>query len=114
MKRMIVLMMLVCSCAWADLYVTIDKETGKCLGTAEVNANDIGDWASKYTMKKAGEEYRGKQGYELKFKSGKISPATDKEISDYLKEENNKLKAKKRQDALDTLEITEEDLKKLE
>lgn len=99
--------------SWGEIYVPIDKETGNPNGMVDINPDSVGEWAKKYNMKKADESYRGKQAYEIKFENSKLRHATKEEIDAYKLEEENKIKALRKQSLLDELGITKQQLDKL-
>jgi hypothetical protein len=103
----------IASVSYSDTYVCIDKETGKCLGTVNVNPEYISEWNNKYTMKLVDESFNGKQGYEIKIENGKARIATDKEVQDYNKDREFYTKDIQRQKILTELGITQEQLNKL-
>lgn len=80
----LIVAMLCCQLANAEVYALFNKETGEGHGTVSINENYVADWAQKYILKLAGEEYRGKKGYEVKLEGGVLRLATQQEIDDYL------------------------------
>ena len=78
-------LILLANISYAEIYVALDKESGKVLGTVDVNPENIGEWAKNYTMKKVSEDYRGKKSFEVILDNGKLRPATKEEISEATK-----------------------------
>ena len=97
----------------AKVYVIIDKATNKVCGTADIDDAYLSDWQERYIIKEAGEEFRGKQPYEIEYKDDTLSFASDEKKSEYkLKIEKEKVESLKR-DALNILGLTEEDLSRI-
>lgn len=115
MKKIIIIsfILLLTKLSYAEVYVAIDRETGECKGTVDVRPENIGEWNKDYTMKLADESYRGLKGEEVKIVNGKLKKATDKEISDYKKEQADKDKIERKKKALEDLDITQAELDKL-
>ena len=116
LKGLIVLIALILTIpfsAQAVIYVALDKESGEVKGMVDISPDSVGDWAKTYVMKEADESYRGKQGYEMKYVNQKLRMATEKEITDYKKEIDDKAKIDSRKNALEAIGISEKDIEKL-
>jgi len=116
MKKVLFVMIMilfVAGLAEAKIYVALDKSDGTVKGTVDIDEKTIGDWAKQFVMIEAGEDYRGKDGFELKFEGQKLRKATKKEIDDYNDEQAAKLKINQKKKALEILDITEADLEKI-
>ena len=70
------------SASFASLYVALDGNDPK--GVTSVKDKYLSDWEKDYTMIKVGEEYRGKNGYEIKYDGSKLRLATQQEIDNHL------------------------------
>ena len=79
---LILLFTMLLGTAYADLYVPI--ENNEPLGVVSVRDESLPLWEARYLMKKVGEEYRGKQKYEIKYDGGLIREATQTEIDAHL------------------------------
>lgn len=108
-----IMILFVAGLAEAKIYVALDKSDGTVKGTVDIDEKTIGDWAKQFVMIEAGEDYRGKDGFELKFEGQKLRKATKKEIDDYNDEQAAKLKINQKKKALEILDITEADLEKI-
>ena len=83
------------------------------MGMADINPENISDWAKTYTMKLADESYWGKQGYEIKINGGKLRHATEEEITAHKNAQEVAQEANKKAKALETLGLTSEDIEKI-
>ena len=111
MKKMtliVIIFCLLCLTAEAKTCVLRDKLTGEPVGTASISDEAISDWAKNFILVEADESYCGKHGHEIKYENGELRHATAQEISNYLaqqeQEQENAIKAKKKQELLDLLE----------
>ncbi len=105
-----ILLILMTNVVWADLYVVID---GDPKGVVSVKKKYLSDWEKDYTMIKVGEEYRGKQRYEIKYDGNKVRLAIQSEINDYLAQKEVEKEARRKTDAMDILGISQTNLDKL-
>lgn len=99
--------------AQAKVYVCMSKTTGEPQGTVDINPENVGQWASSYTMVEADESYRGLMGFEVKYENKKLRKSTEKEISDYKQAEEAEMIAKQKENALATLGLSQHDLDKV-
>jgi hypothetical protein len=97
----------------AKTYVVFDKSSGEIKGVADISDDSILDWTKDNILKEAGEAYRGKQAYEIKYKNNKLSLATNEEVAEHKSTiEANTVNTKK-QEALETLGLTETDIENI-
>ena len=95
------------------LYVCLNKVTQNPLGTAEIADKAKKDWEKKFVIREVGEEYRGKQVYEMKFVGDKLRLATQQEkesienTREANKEEARLLKFKKDMQKANALRISQ-------
>ena len=110
---MVIGFLFITNVSYSEIYICLDKESGDVRGMVDIKPDTVGDWAKNFTMKEADESYRGKQGHEMRFENKKLRMATDKEITDYKKEIDDKAKIDSRKSALEMIGITEKDIEKL-
>ena len=99
--------------AEAKLYVCLDKTTGEPTGVASISDTNIPEWAERRILIPADESYRGKHGWEIKYKNGKLKHATQSEKDEYKEQKRQEREARKKSDALETLGLTDEDMQKI-
>ena|SRR3990167_10938447 len=99
--------------AEAKVYVVVDKDTGILKGTVEISDEAISEWTKKYTVKEAGEDFRGKHPHEIKIENGKTRHATNEEIDTYNQQTENETKSARKKKALEDLGLTNADLAKI-
>jgi hypothetical protein len=115
MKKFILLavFMLFPSFVFGDVYVCVSKDTGQPAGVVDIKPDRVSEWAKLFTMKIADESFRGKDGYEIKVVDSKLRLATKQEIDAYKAANKIEMDAGRKQDIMNTLGITEDDLVKL-
>lgn len=95
------------------IYACIDKITKEPMGVADLEVNILSEWESKYILKAVGESFRGKQASDLKYINETILLKTQQELDDDKIQDDNKEKEIKKQDILDILGLTEDNLLKI-
>ena len=110
---MVIGFLFITNVSYSEIYICLDKESGDVRGMVDIKPDTVGDWAKTYVMKEANESYRGKQGYEMKYVNQKLRLSTEKEIADYKKEIDDKVKINSRKNALEAIGISEKDIEKL-
>ena len=94
-------------------YVTLDKNTKEPQGFASIHYKDIKDWEERFDLVEVDDSYRSKQGYEIKYENGKVRHATKQEIEAYETQLEQQQKAKVKEQVMETLGITQENIDKL-
>ncbi len=94
-------------------YVTLDKNTKEPQGFASIHYKDIKDWEERFDLVEVDDSYRSKQGYEIKYENGKVRLATQQEIDAYKQQQETALKEATKEQAMETLGITQENLDRL-
>lgn len=87
------------------LYVCLDKNTKKPMGTVEVLLKALPDWEQKYDMLSVDESYRGKHPHELKYENSVLRHSTQQEIDSYFDSIKPKTDKEKLLDLLNDLDV---------
>ncbi len=114
MKLLVILLtLLMTTVCYADVYVCLDKVTNEPKGMVDIHPGALTAWGESFIMIPADESYRGRNPWELKFEGNKLRHATKNEIQLYKDQLKDEQKALKKQDALNTLGLSESDIDKI-
>lgn len=114
-KILLALLVIVCFCltAEAKTYVTLHKTTGEPQGVSSIADENVADWAENFILIEADESYRGKHGWEIKYKNQKLYHATKIEKDAYKAQKKQEQDVRKKADALETIGLDESDIQKI-
>ncbi len=110
--KIIVCLFLFTGICFADGYYAV-IEGGTPKGVSWQTDKTLINMQKKYTMIKVGQEFVGKQRYEIKYDGSKVRLATQQEIDDFIQQQEQAAEIVKKQTALNTLGITQTDIDKL-
>jgi len=116
MKKIVLVLCLVIMfslMSYAKTYVVISKETGDIKGVTDISDDSILEWTKGNIVKEVGDEFRGKQPYEITIKGNSVKLATEQDLKEHSKKTADQKQLKERKKILDILGITQEQLDKL-
>jgi len=99
------------SYAETGLYVAIKDNEPQ--GVTTVSKDTLSNWEKYYTMIEVDDSFTDKQFYEIKYDGSEVRLATQQEIDEHLQQQEQAQKLKKKQEAMEILEISQKNLDKL-
>jgi len=111
MRVLLALLLMTSVCYASDLYVVIKNNEPQ--GTVTAKGKILKEWKKDATLISVGEEYRGKQPYEMKYINGELRLATKEEIQAYKDQQESEAQNRERIRLLSLLGLNETDIENI-